>query len=315
MRYLMDYDEGERVIAFCLVRSKEIGVASNQSEYLNLEVADRSGSLMAKLWDVSDELKTAIQVKSVIKIDAHVQLYRGKKQLVIQRVRLATPADEIAMESLVPVSSYPLVELWAKLQGYIGEIKSPVLQQVIQHMLADSERSERLRTFPAGMRMHHHYFSGLLEHIVSLLQAAERLLPLYPQVDKDVLYATCILHDIGKLEELTDAIAPDYSTPGQLIGHLVIGAERVHDACRELGIDPHHSEILHLKHCILSHHGDVENGWGSAVSGKTPTAVIFHYLDQIDSKMNALANTLNDAGEAEEWTYAPALRRKVWRGF
>jgi 3'-5' exoribonuclease len=314
MKYLHDYAEGERVVAFCLVKSKEIGVASNQSEYLNLELGDRSGTMMAKLWDVSEEQKEMIQVKSVIKIDAQVQIYRGKKQLVIQRVRLASPADEVKMESLVPVSPYSADELWNRLQHFIAEIKSEVLRALVCELLADEEIASRLRSFPAGVKMHHQYYGGLLEHIVSLLSAAERLLPLYPQVEKDMLYATCILHDIGKLYELTDPIAPDYSTPGQLIGHLVMGVEIVTNACRKLGIPLGNAEVLHLKHCMLSHHGDVENGWGSAVSGKTPTAVLFHYLDQIDSKMNALGQTLDEIGE-EEWAYAPALRRKVWRGY
>lgn len=314
MRYLNDYAEGERVVAFCLVKSKELGVASNQSEYLNLELGDRSGTMMGKLWDVSEEQKEMIQVKSVIKIDAQVQNYRGKKQLVIQRVRLASPSDEVMMESLVPVSPISADELWSRLQHFVGEIKSDVLRALVNELLADEEINSRLRAYPAGVRMHHQYYSGLLEHIVSLLNAAERLLPLYPQVEKDILYATCILHDIGKLYELSDPIAPDYTTPGQLIGHLVMGAEIVTNACRKLGIPLGHAEVMHLKHCILSHHGDVENGWGSAVSGKTPTAVLFHYLDQIDSKMNALGQTLAEMGE-EEWAYSPVLRRKVWRGY
>jgi len=314
MKYLLEYEEGERVVTFCLVKSREVGVASNQSEYLNLELGDRSGTMTAKLWDVTEELKEAIQVKSIIKIDALVQNYRGKKQLVIQRVRTASPSDEVAMESLIPVSPQPLEELWSNLQRYVGEIKSEVLQRIIREILADEEIGNRLRQFPAGVKMHHNYFHGLLEHIVSLLTAAERLLPLYPHVDKDVLYATCILHDIGKLYELSDAVAPDYTTPGQLIGHLVMGVELVSGICRKLEIPLGHAEVLHLKHCILSHHGDVENGWGSAVSGKTPTAVLFHYLDQIDSKMNALGQTLAEMGE-DEWGYAGVLRRKVWRGY
>jgi len=314
MRYLLEYEEGERVVTFCLVKSREVGVASNQSEYLNLELGDRSGTMTAKLWDVTEELKEAIQVKSIIKIDALVQNYRGKKQLVIQRVRTASPSDEVAMESLIPVSPQPLEELWSSLQRYVGEFKSEVLQRIIREILADEEIGNRLRQFPAGVKMHHNYFHGLLEHIVSLLTAAERLLPLYPHVDKDVLYATCILHDIGKLYELSDAVAPDYTTPGQLIGHLVMGVELVSGICRKLEIPLGHAEVLHLKHCILSHHGDVENGWGSAVSGKTPTAVLFHYLDQIDSKMNALGQTLAEMGE-DEWGYAGVLRRKVWRGY
>lgn len=314
MRYLLDYQEGERVVTFCLVKSKEVGVASNQSEYLNLELGDRSGTIAAKLWDVTPELKEAIQVKSVIKIDATVQVYRGKKQLVIQRVRLASPSDEVLMESLVPVSPIPADELWEKLQQAVRGIRSETLRAIVTEALADEEIGGRLRCYPAGVRMHHNYYHGLLEHIVSLLAAAERLLPLYPQVDRDVLYATCILHDIGKLYELSDPIAPDYTTPGQLIGHLVMGAEIVSGICRKRGIPLGDPEVLHLKHCILSHHGDVENGWGSAVSGKTPTAVLFHYLDQIDSKMNALGQALAEMGD-EEWAYAGALRRKVWRGY
>lgn len=314
MKYLMEYQEGERVITFCLVKNKETGVASNQSEYLNLELGDRSGTMMAKLWDVSAEVKDGIQVKDVVKIDAVVQVYRGKKQLVIQRIRPAQASDEVDMESLIPVSPVPLDELWMKLEQTVEAMQSKPLQAILREALADPEIADRLRHYPAGVRMHHNYYHGLLEHIVSLLRAAENLLPLYPQVDREVLYATCILHDIGKLYELSDPIAPDYTTPGQLIGHLVMGVEIVSGICRKLGIPLGDPEVLHLKHCILSHHGDVENGWGSAVSGKTPTAVFFHYLDQIDSKMNALQQALDDA-EEEEWVYAGALRRKVWRGY
>ncbi|GAA4703261.1 3'-5' exoribonuclease YhaM family protein [Brevibacillus fulvus] len=315
MKYLLEYEEGERVIAFCLVKSREVAVASNQSEYMNLELGDKSGSIQAKLWDVTDELKELIQVKAIIKIDAYVQNYRGKKQLVLQRVRLASSSDEVAMDSLVPTTAFPLESLWDEVEARLAEIKSTTLRAVVDELIHDQEISERLRSFPAGVKMHHHYFGGLLEHTVSLLRLAERLLPLYPQVDRDVLFATCILHDIGKIYELSDPIAPDYSTPGQLIGHLVMGTEMVSEACRKLGISTTDPEILHLKHCILSHHGEMENGWGSAVSGKTPTAVLFHYLDQIDSKMNALGNTLREADEAEEWMYASVLRRKIWRGF
>ncbi|MET3287970.1 HD domain-containing protein [Brevibacillus fluminis] len=313
MKQLNDYAEGERVITFCLVKQRELATASNQKEYFNLELADQSGTLPAKVWDVTEELKEIIQVKAIVKIDATVQMYRGKKQLVIQRIRLASASDEVGHESLVQASPVPQDELWASLQGYVGKLKSQTLRQVIEHLLGEPDLQDRLRSFPAGVKMHHNYYSGLMEHIVSLLTLADRILPLYPQVDRDSLYATCILHDIGKLYELSDAIAPEYSTPGQLIGHLVMGVELVSDACRALGISPQDSEILHLKHCILSHHGDVDLGYGSAVSGKTPTAVLFHYLDQIDSKMNALGQTLTQM--EEEWDYAPVLRRRVWRGY
>lgn len=315
MRFLHDYVEGERLVTFCLVRSREIGVTSNQSEYMNLELGDSSGSIVAKLWDVTEEHKQLIQVKSIVKIDAQVQSYRGKKQLIISRIRLTTPADEVVMETLVPTSKFTVEDLWGRLQETIRDMQSEKLVALIHSILSDEELFARLKSFPAGVKMHHNYYSGLLEHIVSLLEIAKRLVPLYPQIDKDVLYATCILHDIGKLYELTDAFAPEYSTPGQLMGHLVMGVDLVSEACRKLGIDPHDNEVLHLKHCILSHHGDLEFGWGSAVSGKTPTAILFHYLDQIDSKMNAVGQAIADGEAEEEWIYSPALRRKVWRGY
>ncbi len=313
MKYLNDFAEGERVIAFCLVKSKEVAVASNQSEYLNLELGDKSGSLPAKMWDVPPELKETVHIKTIVKIDGVVQSYRGKKQLVIQRMRLAVPADEIEMESLIPVSSFPVDELSGKLHQFLAKMHSEQLRAIVTELFADADRLHRLQTYPAGVKMHHNYYHGLLEHVVSLLTLAETLQPLYPHVDKDVLFATCMLHDIGKLYELSDAIAPEYTTQGQLIGHLVIGVELVNTACSSLGLSAADPDIMHLKHCILSHHGDVEQGWGSAVSGKTPTAVLFHYLDQIDSKMNALRPSPDD--EAEEWSYSPALRRKIWRGY
>lgn len=315
MKYLNDYAEGERLVTFCLVKQREIGVASNQSEYMNLELGDSSGSIPAKIWDITEEHKSAIQVKTVVKIDAQVQSYRGKKQLIISRIRPANAADEVTMESLVPASKFSADELWGRLQQAVDEMQSDTLKKIVTSILDDEELAGRLRSFPAGVRMHHNYYSGLLEHIVSLLNVAKRLVPLYPQVDKDALFATCILHDIGKLFELTDPIAPDYSTPGQLLGHLVMGAELVTGACRKLGIPADESEVLHLKHCILSHHGDIEFGWGSAVSGKTPTAILFHYIDQIDSKMNAAGRAIAEGEAEEEWIYSPALKRKVWRGY
>ncbi len=315
MKFLNDYAEGERLVTFCLVKQREIGVASNQSEYMNLELGDSSGSIPAKIWDITEEHKSAIQVKTVVKIDAQVQSYRGKKQLIISRIRPANAADEVTMESLVPASKFSADELWGRLQQAVDEMQSDTLKKIVTSILDDEELAGRLRSFPAGVRMHHNYYSGLLEHIVSLLNVAKRLVPLYPQVDKDALFATCILHDIGKLFELTDPIAPDYSTPGQLLGHLVMGAELVTGACRKLGIPADESEVLHLKHCILSHHGDIEFGWGSAVSGKTPTAILFHYIDQIDSKMNAAGRAIAEGEAEEEWIYSPALKRKVWRGY
>lgn len=176
MKYLLDYQEGERVVAFCLVKSKEAGVASNQSEYLNLELGDRSGTISAKLWDVTPELKEEIQVKSVIKIDAAVQSYRGKSSWSSSGSGWRQHRMRCRWNLWCPSHPSLADELWDKLMKAVDSLKSDTLKTIVTEALSDPETAERLRAFPAGVRMHHQYYHGLLEHIVSLLSAAERLL-------------------------------------------------------------------------------------------------------------------------------------------
>lgn len=301
--------EGERFIGFFLVKEIQQKVAANGSEYFDLVLGDRSGIIHAKLWDITDEQKSTYAVKKIVKVDGVVNSFRNQKQLQIQRIRLSTPEDEIDVQVLVQKADIPREQLWQELRMMIEDIESPTLQKLVKTILFSKETREALTTLPAGKKMHHSYYAGLLEHIVTLMHSATQLFPIYPHLNKDLVLATCLLHDIGKTMELQDPLFPEYTLEGELVGHIVLGIELINDAAFQAGIPSRDEELLALKHCILSHHGEVELGYGSAVSGKLPEAIFFHYLDQIDAKLNAMKQSLRDS--KEEWVYSPMLKRKI----
>jgi 3'-5' exoribonuclease len=309
MKLIKETCEGDRFFGFLLIKELHRKVATNGSEYFDIVLGDASGIISAKLWDISEEQKATFSIKKIVKVDGIVSLYRQQKQLQIQRIRLSLPEDDIDIQTLIQKADVSREELWQELRMIIEEIQSPTLQKLVKTVLMVKETREALTTIPAGMKMHHSYYAGLLEHVVTLMQSALQLFPIYPQLNKDLIIATCLLHDIGKTIELSDPIAPEYTTEGELIGHIVLGIELINDAAKEAGISSRDEELLALKHCILSHHGDVDLGYGSAISGKLPEAIFFHYLDQIDAKLNAME--LSFKGNSEEWVYSPMLRRKI----
>lgn len=309
MKLITDAYEGDRLIGFFLIKDLQQKIAANGSEYFDLVLGDSSGTISAKLWDITDEHKEIFAVKKIAKVDGLVTLFRNQKQLQIQRIRLSLPEDDIEIQSLVQKPDVSREELWQELRMFLEEICSPTLNKLVKTILISKETRDALTTLPAGMKMHHAYYAGLLEHIVTLMQSAMQLFPIYPQLNRDLVLATCLLHDIGKTKELSDPISPEYTTEGELVGHIVLGIELINEAAREVGIPSHDEELLALKHCILSHHGDVDLGFGSAISGKLPEAIFFHYLDQIDAKLNAMK--MSYKGNSEEWVYSPMFKRKI----
>lgn len=309
MKLITETIEGERLIGFFLIKEIHQKLATNGTEYFDLLLGDRSGVISAKLWDITEEQKSSFEVKKIVKVDGIVTYYRNQKQLQIQRIRLALSEDKIDLQTLVQKPDISREELWQELRIMIEEIESPVLNKLAKTVLMSKETREALTTLPGGKKMHHAYYTGLLEHVVTLMHSATQLFQIYPQLNKDLVLATCLLHDIGKTKELHDPLAPEYTSEGELIGHIVLGIEIINETAKEAGISSNNEELLALKHCILSHHGDVDLGYGSAVSGKLPEAIFFHYLDQIDAKLNAMKSVIQ--GSDETWVYSPMLRRKV----
>lgn len=307
--YINNAKEGDRLIGFFIIKDIQKKMANNGSLYFDLLLEDQSGTISAKLWDITDQQEEMFEAKKIVKIDGLVTLYRSQKQLQIQRIRLTTPEDGVEIEDVVQSVKIPREELWQELRMFIQEIESPLMSKIVKTILGTKAIRDRLTTIPAAKKMHHAYYGGLLEHIVTLMHTATSLIHIYPELNKDLVITTCLLHDIGKTKELSDPIVPQYTTEGELIGHLVLGVEMINEAALSNGIASDDRELLALKHCILSHHGEIELGYGSAVSGKLPEAVFFHYLDQIDAKLNGMQMTKQQS--EEEWIYSPMLKRKI----
>ncbi|TMW71725.1 3'-5' exoribonuclease YhaM family protein [Alteribacter natronophilus] len=309
MKTIANVKEGERLVGFFLVKEREVRVAVNGDEYMDLLLGDATGTIPSKIWDITEQQKSAVHVKTILKIDGQVRLFRGKKQLQINRVRIATDEDNIELQSLVRKSSTPREELWQDLRMIIDDVQNDTYGSIIRKLFGNKDVRDRLTTIPASKVMHHAYYAGLLEHIVSLCHATLQLLAVYPHLNKDLLLTTCLLHDIGKIRSINDPITPEYTEEGELVGHLVMSVEMINEAALEAGISLQDEELTALKHCILSQYGDTDKGLGSAISGKIPEAVFFSSIEELDARLNAI-QMIN--GETESgWEYHPMFKRKM----
>ena len=281
---------------------------------MRLVLGDRSGRIESKVWDRVEELQTELQEGDFVKYRGIVQTYNGRKQMVINQIRKVLPEDsESGFDSteLVPSTEYDIDEMWENLCSLVGEHTSrPAIKQLLTQVLDAHE--EEMRNFPAGLEIHHNYRGGFLEHVLSILKGALFFADHYPGVDKDLLIAGALLHDIGKLEELSRPDNPMYTTRGQLIGHVVMGFELVRkEAARIPEFPP--TLLTLLEHLILSHQGQLE--WGSPQPPKLPEALILHYLDDLDAKINRFSRVLKeDPGDSDFTAFDRYLGRAVFKG-
>ncbi|WP_236034974.1 3'-5' exoribonuclease YhaM family protein [Alkalihalobacterium elongatum] len=304
----MNKQEGERIVDYFIVRDRETSIATNGSEYISLTLSNKDGVIRAKVWDVTEKQKEWLIKRSMIKVDALVTFYRGQRQLNIQRVRLVTDDDAVELNDLLNHASIPREDLWQELRMFIEDIESETLCELIKTLLKKKDIREKLTTIPAAKQYHHAYYAGLLEHIVTLCHVSAQLLQVYPQLNKDVILAVCILHDIGKTKALSDPVVPDYTTNGELIGHVVLSIEMIIEGAIEAGISTDHHEVLAVKHCILS--GHVQDSVQSGVNSKTAEAIFFQHINKLDNQLNALFMIGNETNE--EWTFSPMFKRRMY---
>jgi len=314
MKYIRDLKENESVVSFSSVRSKQIKSKRNGEPYLELVLADRTGQIEAKIWDDVDVWREQVQEGDFIKYKGRVQVYHGNRQLIVERVRKVAPSDEaegFAESEVIPASEYDIDEMWDKLHHLISSnCRRPCVLQLLRSVL-DHNR-DKVKSFPAGTEIHHNYWGGFLEHVLSVLESALFFASKYPALDIDILVAGAVLHDIGKLEELGNPKNPSYTAKGILIGHVVLGRDLLREEARLIPDFPPDLLML-LEHVILSHQGQLE--WGSPKEPKTPEALVLHYIDDLDAKMNRVFRLLRDDQNDSEFTaYDRFLGRAVFKG-
>ena len=291
---------GDPVDQYLLIKQSTKGVTTMGKPFLTLILQDKSGSIEAKLWDAVDEQVKLYPAAQVVHIIGEIQDYRGKLQLRIKQIRQSQPEENIGVNDLIQSSETPKEELFEELRQYFFEIKNPNISRITHHLLKKFQ--EPLLTYPAATKNHHEYASGLLEHETSMLRLAKSICDLYPTLNRDLLYAGVILHDIGKVIELSGPVSTVYTAKGNLLGHINIMVSEVEKAASELEIDG--EEVMLLEHMVLSHHGKEE--YGSPKKPMLQEAEMLFYIDNIDAKMNMLKRALSktEPGEFTERLFA-----------
>lgn len=297
---ILHHEVGDQVELFMLIKSSTKGTASNGKPFLSIVFQDQTGEIEAKLWDASEDDEKLYCAEKIVKILGDVQNYRGRTQLRLKQIRPASATDTVTISDFLATAPVSKEEMMDKVTQYIFEMKNANMQRITRHLLKKYQHA--FFEYPAATKNHHEFVSGLAFHVVSMLDLAKAIAGLYPSLDKDLLYAGIILHDLGKVKELSGPISTSYTVEGNLIGHISIMVDEIGKAAEELSING--EEVMVLKHLVLSHHGKAE--WGSPKPPLIKEAEILHYIDNIDAKMNMLDRALERVkpGEFTERVFA-----------
>ena len=305
--FVSDLGAEQTVTSFFLVNEKEIRNSRAGKTFLRLDLGDRSGTIEAVMWDQFETAAKDISRGDVVKVNARVESYRNKLQLTLQQLRVAKP-EEVDLADFLPHTKEDVGKLWAQLLEYANSIENPWLNKLVNGIITDPATAARYKRAPAAKVMHHAYLGGLLEHVIGLCGLAKQVAAHYPELNADLLLTVAILHDVGKLDELCYDRAIGYTTEGQLLGHIVMELETVSKAMDSIeGFPPNLKAVV--QHLLISHHGQYE--FGSPKLPMIREAMVFHYLDDMDSKMAAVRAALVTESGDDEWSaYSAALGRK-----
>ncbi len=304
---LAGFDEGRVFDGFFLLLSKQLRTTKTGKPYLCLVLCDKTGQLEARVWDPADSrIAKEVQRGDLVKVRGCVSRFDDRLQIKVEQLRRAGPG-EVDRADLMPATTRDVDELWNELTGFVESFTQPDLKRLLTTLMGDSELAQAYREAPAARQLHHAWLGGLLEHVVSLLKLADRVAPQYPMLHRDLLLTGVILHDIGKVRELKWDIGFEYTVEGELLGHIQMGVALVEKTIESLPDFPGRLRTLVL-HMILSHHGKLE--FGSPKLPMIPEALVLHYLDDLDAKMQAMSREFEKS--AKEGKAADELTGKVW---
>jgi 3'-5' exoribonuclease len=308
--FIADLRADQTATSYFLVCEKEIRATREGKHYLSLELGDRTGTVQARMWTGFEQDAATFERDDFVKVQARVESYRNRLQMSIDKIRRADDS-EVDAADFYPQTTEDVEQLFARLLEVVASVGNPWLRQLLESVVNDPEIVPRLKRAPAAKVMHHAYLGGLLEHVVSLCGLCRAVLTHYPEADPDLLLTGAVLHDIGKVEELSYQRSLGYTDQGQLLGHILIEYEMIIKKINAIEGFPPDLKTL-VQHMIISHHGQYEFG-----SPKLPAfreALMLHYLDDLDSKMAAVRALLaSDNGEANWTGYSGALERRILR--
>jgi 3'-5' exoribonuclease len=298
-QYVADIKDRDPVKGVFLVKEKIMAMAKNGKPYMNLRFMDKSGEVDAKLWDNTDALDKLFDKNDFVRVRGKASVYMNKMQVVVAEIS-RVPDEEVNLADFLPESPRSIGEMRQELRDVVGTLANTHLRGLMEAFLADEPLMDQYCKAPAAKGMHHVYLGGLLEHSLALVRLIRAIVPLYEGINEDLLVVGALLHDVGKIHEMSYERAFDYTDAGKLLGHITIGVELVEDKIRQVNGFPRELALL-LKHMLLSHHGQYE--FGSPKRPKTVEATILNYLDDMDSKINGIRTHIaKEAASSSRWT-------------
>jgi 3'-5' exoribonuclease len=298
-QFVSDIRERDQVDSIFLVKEKITAMAKNGKPYLTLRLMDKSGELEAKVWDNVDLLSSTFERDDFVSVRGKATVYLGKMQLVVAELR-RIPEDEVMLADFLPETERDIREMEEELAALVATITDRNLKQLMESFLGDAEFMALYTTAPAAKGMHHVYLGGLMEHSLAVAKLVDAVVQLYPSINRDLLVTGALLHDVGKVREMTYCRSFDYTDEGKLLGHIMIGVEMVQERVAAMPEFPIECAML-LKHMLLSHHGQYE--FGSPKRPKTVEATILNYLDDLDSKINGIRTHIGKEPDSQSrWT-------------
>jgi 3'-5' exoribonuclease len=316
-RWITDLKDGDLVEETFYVADRQLRANRNAALYLSVDLRDRTGVINGRQWNVTETSCDTIQPGGYAKIRGKVQVYQGALQMILSHI-LPTTADGLDPADFEAGPSQNVTALLDELKATMATVSRPVLRKLVDSVFADAALVDQLCTSPAGVKAHHAYRGGLVEHLTTLSRMAVRVSEVYPHLDRDLLLCGVLWHDLGKLRELSCEGGFTYTDEGQLLGHLVIGVEMLTEKVRvveQQTREPFPSELLwRLKHLIVSHHGTYE--FGSPRLPMTPEGIALHLIDNLDAKVHEFTQAIDsDPNAGSHWTlFQPRLDRKLFKG-
>lgn len=308
---IKDLKVGEEVTAFYLVKAKNVKTSSANKPYIDFTLQDISGEVNAKLWDVKGDVETIYNPGEVVKVQASVTQWQSTVQLKIIKIRGTLEEDEVDYSQFIPTAPIEAQIMYNEIVSFINKMESEEVKKLVLTIIESFET--KLMYYPAAKSNHHAIKGGLLYHILRMLRSGDALCDIYGNVNRDLVFAGIILHDIEKINEMNATevgVVDDYSMEGQLLGHIIMGIKRIDRVAEELGVDKELS--LLIQHMILSHHYEPE--FGSPKKPLIPEGELLHYLDMVDARMYDMNKALKDMDD-EKFTDPVFVldRRRLYR--
>lgn len=312
-KLINELEAGDAVLSFFVVRSKEMRTKKDGAPFLSLELGDKSGRIRGTAWENAQAYNAAIEVGNIVKVKGQVTSYRDEIYINIERVRKVVPEDQVDKDQFIAATTADTRILTLRLFSIIDSLKDNAVKKMLHAIFDDISFKNKFIQAPAAKLWHQNYLGGLLEHTLQVVDICEKVMPNYKNVKRDILIAGAILHDIGKVVELSTDGFIDYSDKGRLIGHTVIGHHFVATRINQMTDFPEKTanQILHL---ILSHHGSFEQG--APVVPLTLEAMILHCADYLDSQASAFVRIIETEKEpGKTWSkYVNLINRYIYLG-